>query len=604
MRVPGAGAPGAGSRGTRSAAGARHAAEPRRRAGGGNLRRDDLLAVRLPAWRSKLLLFTLFCAFGALTARVAYLQGGWKTPFLLHEGEQRYARTLLEAPTRGTIFDRNGVVLVSSVPARAVWVNPGDFSADGRQRAQLARLLDMSPEELHRHIANEDRSFVYLRRQLDPDVAQSIENLNIPGVHTARESRRFYTQGSATSQLLGFTDLGEHGLEGVEREYEPVLGGQTGLRHVIEDRLHHTIEDDWVREPVQGKDIALAIDDRIQYIAHAAVKQAAESNKAHAAAAVVLDARTGELLALANWPDFDPAHRRAIDPDQFRDRAVTDTFEPGSTLKPFSIATAIETGVVRPDTVIDTAPGRITVGGRTISDEHPHAALTVEQVVAKSSNVGTTKIALQMPAQALWETLTAVGFGQVPHTGLSGAVTGRLRPASTWKPVEQATIAYGYGISVSLLQLAHAYLVFARDGDIVPVSVLRMDAPAAPVQVISPATAAKMRHMLELATSDEGTAPAARIPGYRVAGKTGTARKLQDGHYVDSYVSSFVGFAPASDPRIVVAVMVDNPRAGRFFGGDVAAPAFGVIASGTLRALQVTPDGPAGQLAQATVPGG
>jgi cell division protein FtsI (penicillin-binding protein 3) len=601
MRVPGAGPLPAQGRGARRGAAAK--GEPRRRAGTGNIRRDDLLAVRLPAWRSKLLLFTLFCAFGALTARVVYLQGGWSTGFLLRQGEQRYARTLLEAPTRGTIFDRNGVVLAASVPARAVWANPDDFSADSHQRAQLAHLLDMSPEELRRRMANEDRSFVYLRRQLDPEIAQRIESLNIAGVHTARESRRQYTEGAVTSHLLGFTNVGEHGLEGVEREYEPVLGGQTGLRHVIEDRLHHTIEDDWVREPVQGKDIALAIDDRIQYIAHAAVKQAAESNNARAAAAVVLDARTGELLALANWPDFDPAQRGAIDPNQFRDRAVTDTFEPGSTLKPFSIATAIETGVVKPETVIDTAPGRITISGRTISDEHPHAALTVEQVVAKSSNVGTSKIALQMPAQAIWETLTAVGFGQVPHAGLSGAVTGRLRPASTWRPVEQATIAYGYGISVSLLQLAHAYLIFARDGDIVPVSVLRMDAPVVPVQVISPATAAKMRRMLELATSDEGTAPAARIPGYRVAGKTGTARKLQDGHYIDSYVSSFVGIAPASDPRIVVAVMVDNPRAGRFFGGDVAAPAFGVIAAGTLRAMQVTPDAPSGQLAQAA-PGG
>ncbi len=588
----------------RGGAGASRRRAAPRRAGTGNIRHDDLLAVRLSAWRSKMLLFGLFCAFGALTVRVVYLQGGWSTGFLLRQGEQRYARTLQETATRGTIYDRNGRVLASSVPARAVWVNPDDFSADGHQRSELARLLDMSPEELRRRMANEDRSFVYLRRQLDPEIAQRIENLNITGVHTLRESRRQYTDGAVTSHLLGFTNVAEQGLEGVEREYEPVLGGKAGLRHVIEDRLHHTIEDDWVHEPVQGRDLALAIDDRIQYIAHAAVKQAAEANNARAAAAVVLDARTGELLALANWPDFDPARRGTYEPNQFRDRAVTDTFEPGSTLKPFSIATAIQTGIVRPDTVIDTAPGRITISGRTISDEHPHAALTVEQVVAKSSNVGTTKIALQMPAQALWDTLTAVGFGQVPHAGLSGAVTGRLRPASTWKPVEQATIAYGYGISVSLLQLAHAYLVFARDGDIVPVSVLRMDTPATPVQVISPATAAKMRHMLEMATSDEGTAPAARIPGYRVAGKTGTARKLQDGRYVDAYVSSFVGFAPASDPRIVVAVMVDNPRAGRFFGGDVAAPAFGVIAAGTLRYLQVAPDAASGQLAQAAAPGG
>jgi cell division protein FtsI (penicillin-binding protein 3) len=602
MRAAGNGPLPGRERGRGGAGANRRAAEPRRRPGAGNIRREDLLAVRLPAWRSKLLLFGLFCAFGALTVRSVYLQGGGTTDFLKRKGDDVSARNLPEAPIRGTIHDRNGVPLASSVPAKAVWVNPDDFAADSRQRAQLVHLLAMSPEELHRKLA-ENRGFVYLRRQLDPDLATRVEQLKISGVHFLRESSRLYPEGPVMANLLGITNLGERGLEGIERAFETVLGGQPGMRHVVEDRLHHTIEDEWVHEPVQGKDISLAIDDRIQYIAHAAVKQAAEANNARAAAAVVLDARTGELLALANWPDFDPAHRGAVDPDQLRDRAVTDTFEPGSTLKPFSIATAVETGVVRPDTVIDTAPGRITVGGRTISDEHPHAALTVEQVVAKSSNVGTTKIALQMPAQAIWETLTAVGFGQVPHGGLSGAVPGRLRPASTWKPVEQATIAYGYGISVSLLQLAHAYLVFARDGDIVPVSVLRMDTPPTPVQVISPATAAKMRHMLEMATSDDGTAPAARIPGYRVAGKTGTARKMQDGHYVNAYVSSFVGIAPASDPRIVVAVMVDNPRAGKFFGGDVAAPAFGAIAAGTLRALQVTPD-TAGQLALAGAPAG
>ncbi|SPJ16788.1 transpeptidase involved in septal peptidoglycan synthesis (penicillin-binding protein 3) [Burkholderiales bacterium] len=567
-------------------------------------RRGDLLAVKLPAWRSKLLLFGLFCAFSALSLRVIYLQGGWSTGFLQRQGEARYARTLPEAPTRGTIFDRNGVVLASSVPARAIWANPDDFDANAKQKAQLARLLEMTPEDLRRRIANDDRSFVYLRRQLDPEVAQRIEALHISGVHSTKEFRRQYPEGPVTSHLLGFTNVGERGLEGVERQYEGMLGGQPGLRHLIEDRLGHTIEDDWLHEPVQGQDIALAIDDRIQYIAHAAVKQAAEANLAHAAAAVVLDARTGELLALANWPDFDPAHRAQFDLNQVRDRAVTDMFEPGSTLKPFSIATAIENGVVRPDTVIDTSPGHLTIGGRTITDAHPHAGLTVEQVVAKSSNVGTAKIALQMPAQTLWETLTAVGFGQVPQAGLSGAVSGRLRPASTWRPVEQATIAYGYGISVSLLQLAHAYLVFARDGDIVPVSVLRRSEPAASVQVLSPATAAMMRHMLELATSDEGTAPAARIQGYRVAGKTGTARKMQDKRYTDTYISSFVGFAPASNPRIVVAVMVDDPRAGRYYGGDVAAPVFGAIAAGTLRAMQVTPDAPAMQVAQAAVPGG
>jgi cell division protein FtsI (penicillin-binding protein 3) len=584
---------GADARG--SAAGARHAAP--------NKSRGGLLHVQLPAWRSKMLLFSLFGAFGALAARVVYLQGGWNTGFLQRQGEARYARTLAEAPTRGTIFDRNGVVLAASVPARAVWANPDDFDASAGQRAELAHVLGMLPDELRRRVANEDRSFVYLRRQLDPEVAARVEALHISGVHTAKEYRRQYPEGSVTAHLLGYTNVAEQGLEGVERAYEGTLGGRPGLRHVIEDRLGHTIEDDWLHEPVQGQDIALAIDDRIQYMAHAAVKQALQANQARAAAAIVLDARTGEILAMSNSPDFDPAQRAHFDPNQVRNRCVTDTFEPGSTLKPFSIATAIENGVVRPETVIDTAPGRITVGGRTISDDHPHEALTVEQVLAKSSNVGTTKIALQMPAQSLWETLTAVGFGQAPQAGLSGAVTGRLRPASTWRPVEQATIAYGYGISVSLLQLAHAYLIFARDGDILPVSLLRMSTPATAVPVFSPATAAKVRHMLEMATSNEGTAPAARIPGYRVAGKTGTARKLRDGRYTDAYVSSFVGFAPASDPRIVVAVMVDEPRAGRFYGGDVAAPVFGAIAAGALSTLQVAPDAPSAQVALAA-PGG
>ncbi len=579
----------------RGAARQRHAAP--------NKSRGGLLHVQLPAWRSKVLLFSLFCAFGALGARVVYLQGGWNTGFLKKQGDARYARTFTEEPTRGTIFDRNGAVLAASVPARAVWANPDDFDASAGQRAELAHLLGMAPDELRRRVANEDRSFVYLRRQLDPEVAERVEALHISGVHTAKEYRRQYPEGSVTAHLLGYTNVAEQGLEGVERAYEGTLGGRPGLRHLIEDRLGHTIEDDWIHEPVQGQDIALAIDDRIQYIAHAAVKQALLANDAQAAAAVVLDARTGEILAMSNSPGFDPAQRAHFDANQVRNRAVTDTFEPGSTLKAFSIATAIENGVVRPETVIDTAPGRITVGGRTISDDHPHEALTVEQVLAKSSNVGTTKIALQMPAQSLWETLTAVGFGQAPQAGLSGAVTGRLRPASTWRPVEQATIAYGYGISVSLLQLAHAYLVFARDGDILPVSLLRMSTPAAAVPVFSPATAAKVRRMLEMATSNEGTAPAARIAGYRVAGKTGTARKLRDGRYIDAYVSSFVGFAPVSDPRIVIAVMIDEPRAGRFYGGDVAAPVFGAIAAGALRALQVAPDAPSAQVALAA-PGG
>jgi cell division protein FtsI (penicillin-binding protein 3) len=370
---------------------------------------------------------------------------------------------------------------------------------------------------------------------------------------------------------------------------------------VIKDRLGRVVEDDWLREPLDGRDLVLALDNRLQYIATMALRQTVEQHNAKAGAAVVLDVHTGEVLALANWPSFDPNVRNdqrktRWQPDTLRNRVITDTFEPGSTLKPFSVAAAMDAGLVRPEQRIQTAPGHIMVGGRRISDTHPHELLTVEQVVAKSSNVGTVKITLDMPAEQLWNTYAGVGFGQAPAAralGFQGAVAGRLRPYKTWRPVEQATIAYGYGVSVSLLQLARAYTAFARDGDVVPVSLMKLDAPPAGAQVMKPETARAMRRMLELAVSDEGTAPQARIAGYRVAGKTGTARKLKDGQYVNAYVASFAGFAPASDPRIVVAVMIDEPGGGRFYGGDVAAPVFAQIAAGSLRTLQVPPDGPA-----------
>jgi cell division protein FtsI (penicillin-binding protein 3) len=558
---------------------------------GGTARRRDPLALRLPAWRSRLMLGMLFLAFASLSVRALILQGGgWWTRFLIHKGEEVYARNLPEPAVRGAILDRNGVVIASSVPMREIAVRTGDFEDTPANLARLAAGIGMNAGELHRRVDGVERASVTLAHGIDPVRAQGIELLAIPGVYTVGEYQRQYPEGPVTSHLAGFTGSGERGIEGIEREFDDTLQGRPGMRHVIEDRMGRVVDSYWVRPPVQGRDLTLAIDDRIQYLAHAAVRRAAEANSARAAAAVVLDARTGELLALANWPGFDPAHRTALSQDRVRDRAVTDTFEPGSTLKPFSIATAIEAGLVTPWTVIDTSPGRIVVDGRTISDEHPHGVLTVEQVLAKSSNVGTTRIALGLPAQALWDTLAGVGFGQPPHAGLSGEVAGRLRPAASWKPVEQATIAYGYGVSVSLLQLAHAYLAFARDGDIVPVSVLRRTEPPQGVRVFRPETVQKMRRMLELATSDEGTAPAARIPGYRVAGKTSTARKLRDGRYTDAHIAAFAGFAPASDPRIVVAVMVDEPSGTHYHGGDVAAPVFAAIASGTLRALQVAPD--------------
>ncbi len=555
--------------------GGRRARKRRSAADSGPGPANPLLAVRLPAWRSRMLLFALFCV---------YLQGGLSTQFLQRQGEARYARTLDVAATRGTITDRNGVVLASSVPARGIWAIPDDVATGKRDLAQLARLLEVPSTELRRRLAADDRSFVYLKRQVEPDIAQRVESFNLAGIHTSREFRRLYPEGAITAQLLGFTDVEDRGQDGIELAFERTLAGRHGLRRLIKDRLGRAVEDDWVREPVEGRDIQLSIDNRIQYIAFSALRTAVEDHQAEGGSIVVLDVASGEILALTNWPSFDPARRDRMQPQRVRNRAVSDTFEPGSTIKPFSIATALEAGVVTPQSTVETAPGWIRIGGRTISDTSSHGLLTVEQVLAKSSNVGTAKIALQLPAQALWDTMTAVGFGQAPRAGLTGAVAGRLRPPGSWREIEQATISYGYGGSVSLL-------------DIVPVSVMHSESPAPPVPVLRPQTAQALRRMLELAAGEEGTAASARVSGYRVAGKTGTARKLRDGRYSDAYVASFVGFAPASNARVVIAVMIDDPHRGRYYGGDVAAPVFAQVVAGTLRALQVAPQAPALALA-------
>jgi cell division protein FtsI (penicillin-binding protein 3) len=552
---------------------------------------NPLLTVALPAWRSKLMLFVLFVAFVALTGRAFYLMGGVSTGFLQRQGEARYARTLDIPATRGRITDRNGVVLASSVPARAVWAIPDDVDATPEQLTTLARLLQMSVGELRRKLADEDRTFVYLRRQVDADIADRIAALKVAGIHSTREFKRHYPEGATHAHVIGFTNVEDRGQEGIELAHERQLAGRAGSRRVIKDRLGRVVEDAWLREPVDGTDLALSIDNRIQYIAHTALKNALDKHRAKAGAAIVFDVKTGEVLALANLPSFDPNLRGKLAGDAIRNRVLTDTFEPGSTMKPFSIAAALEAGKVKTDTRIQTAPGRLTIGNRTIGDAHVHGVLTVEEVVAKSSNVGTAKIALDLPPQILWNAYTGVGFGQAPRLDFPGAVAGRLRPAKTWRPIEQATISYGHGVSVTLAQLARAYSVFASDGLLAPLTLLKADTSAAPVRAMSPETARAIRKMLEMAVGPEGTAPAARVAGYRVAGKTGTAYKIKNGQYVREYVASFVGFAPVSDPRIVVAVMIDEPI-GAHYGGQVAAPVFAQISASALRTLQVAPDAP------------
>ena len=552
---------------------------------------NPLLTVALPAWRSKLMLFVLFAAFAALGGRLFYLMGGVSTGFLQRQGEARYARTLDIPATRGRITDRNGVVLASSVPARALWAIPDDVDATPEQLSALARALQLNVAELKRRLADDDRTFVYLRRQVDAEVADRIAAMQLAGIHSTREFKRHYPEGATNAHVIGFTNVEDRGQEGIELAHERLLAGRAGSRRVIKDRLGRVVEDAWLREPFDGRDLALSIDNRIQYIAHAALKGALDKSRAKAGAAIVFDVKTGEVLALANLPSFDPNLRGKLAGDAIRNRVLTDTFEPGSTMKPFAIAAALEAGKIKPDTRIQTAPGRLTIGNRTIGDAHPHGILTVEEVVAKSSNVGTAKIALELPAQKLWDAYTSVGFGQAPRLDFPGAVAGRLRPAKTWRPIEQATISYGHGVSVTLVQLARAYSVFASDGLLVPLTLLKSDGSATPVRAVSPQTAQSVRKMLEMAVGPEGTAPLARVPGYRVAGKTGTAYKIKNGQYVREYVASFVGFAPVSDPRIVVAVMIDEP-AGAHYGGQVAAPVFAQITVNALRTLQVAPDAP------------
>jgi len=553
---------------------------------------SPVLQLRLPAWRSRLMALLILACFGVLLGRSFYLQI-LNTDFLQEKGDSRYRRDLEISASRGRVADRNGDVLAISTPMKSVWAIPADAKLTPPQTQQLAKLLETDAKELSRKLAS-DKSFVFLQRQIPPDVAEKVAALKLPGIGQNKEYRRFYPTGEMTAHMVGFTGVDDKGLEGVELAYQSQLLGHPGSRSVIKDRRGQIVEDvGSIKSPQDGKDIRLALDSKIQYLAYSQLKQAVTDNKAKAGGAVVIDAKTGEILALANWPTYNPNNREHLSGAQLRNRAVTDTFEPGSTLKPFTIAQALESGKVRFDTIIDCAPGRMTIGTATISDAHPHGALTVAQVIQKSSNVGAAKIAATLSPQQMWEMFDAVGFGQVSRLGFPGEVGGRLRPWKTWRPIEQATMSYGHGISVSLMQLARAYTVFARDGDLIPFSLMRSDAlPLNGTQVFSQQTAREVRAMLEMAVQAGGTAPKAQIPGYRVAGKTGTAYKLEGGQYAKKYVASFVGFAPASDPRLIVAVMIDEPGGAQHYGGDVAGPVFAGVMGGALRTLGIAPDVP------------
>ena len=564
----------------------------RRRSGRGHrFAESPVLQLALQGWRSRMLGLLLMGAFAALIGRAFYLQI-FNSDFLQEKGESRYRRDIEVSASRGKIVDRNGDMLAVSTPMKTVWAIPADartMTAD--QKRQLAALLEMSLRELDAKIG-QDKTFTFVKRQVPPETAARVAALKLPGVHQEREFRRFYPTGDMTAHIVGFTGVDDKGLEGVELAFQQDLLGRAGSRSVIRDRRGNIIEDvGALKAPQDGQDIRLALDSKLQYIAYSQLRAAVEEHKAKAGGIVVIDARNGEVLALANWPTYNPNNRENLSGAQLRNRALTDTFEPGSTLKPFAAALALDKGKFKPESIINCAPGKLTIGSATISDAHPHGALTVNQVIQKSSNVGVTKMALTLPPEDMWGMLDAVGFGRLPRLGFPGEVAGRLRPWKNWRPIEQATMSYGHGISVSLIQLARAYTVFARDGDLIPLSLIKTEGePVRGVQVFSPQTARDMRLMLEMAAGPGGTAPKAQVPGYRVAGKTGTAHKLEGGAYVNKYVSSFVGFAPVSDPRLIIAVMIDEPSAGKHYGGAVAAPVFAQVAGASLRTLGVQPD--------------
>jgi cell division protein FtsI (penicillin-binding protein 3) len=532
-------------------------------------------------------------AFLVLLGRALYLQV-LNDDFLQQKGESRYARVLELPAHRGMITDRNGEPLAVSTPVESVWASPVDARLSAGQRRQLARLLGMDEREIGRRLAERDREFVYLKRHLPPDTSAQVVQLALPGIALKREYRRYYPDGEVTAHLLGFTDVDDRGQEGLELAYQDWLSGQPGSRRVIKDRLGQVVEDaQSVRAPVEGRDLALSIDRKLQYLAYRELKAAVIQHRAKAGGIVAIDVRTGEVLAMANVPAYNPNNRTQFDVRRARNRAVTDLFEPGSTLKPFTVAAALEARVVRPQTMVQTAPGYLIVGDATIHDAHPEGILSVSQVIQKSSNVGAAKLALSIPREQLWSVLSAAGFGSAPKTGFPGEVSGRLRDYQRWRPIEQATMSYGHGISVSLLQLARAYTIFATDGVLQPLTLLKREQPAAGTHVISAGTALAVRTMLESVTQAGGTAVRAQVIGYRVAGKTGTAHKLVAGAYApDLYVSSFVGLAPASAPRLLVAVMIDEPGGEEYYGGVVAAPVFSAVMSEALRMRAVPPDAP------------
>jgi cell division protein FtsI (penicillin-binding protein 3) len=550
---------------------------------------SPLLASKTPPWRSKFVVALVGLGSCVLVARAVSIQIV-DNEFYLAQGEKRYAYQQELQASRGRITDRNGALLATSVPVPSVWAIPKDVQATREQKRELARLLGLPIADVEKKLGDRNARFAWLKRQIDDKTWQQIAKLGIKGIHESREFKRKYPEGEAAAHVIGFTDVDDHGQEGVELSFQDHLQGKDGSRMVVKDRLGRVVEDIGNKvAATDGRDLQLTIDAKVQYFAYQHIKQAVVEHKAKGGSVVVLDAQTGEVLALANYPSYDPAERRNVNVEQLRNRAATDIFEPGSTMKPFIAGISIDSGRVTPATVLDTGP--FAVSGYAVTDTHPKPTMSVTEIVQKSSNIGAARMAMQLPAQDMWQLYSSLGFGTKPELSFPGVASGKLWPAKAWKPVDQSRLAYGYGLSASLLQMARSYTVFSHDGAIIPVTMVKQDEPPQGERVFKPETARALRGMLQLAAGPEGTGPLAQTMGYSVGGKSGTARKQEgDGYARDKYRSWFVGLSPIDQPRIIVAVMVDEPSAGKYYGGTVAAPVFSRVVAQTLRAQGVSPN--------------
>lgn len=515
--------------------------------------------------------------------------------FLQHQGDARYLRDITIPADRGVITDRHGDPLAISTPVASVWAQPADLATARDRWAELARLLKLPMGQLERKLgARMDKEFVYLKRHITPELAEQVMALAIPGVSLQREYRRYYPLGEVTSHIVGFTDIDDNGQEGIELMMNEQLRGTPGSKRVIKDRLGRIVENvESIREPRPGQELSLSVDRRIQYLAYRELLGAVQRHQARGGSAVVLDVQSGEVLAMVNQPAYNPNNRKALSAERLRNRAVTDVFEPGSTVKPFTVAAALESGKFRPSTMVDTSPGSLKLANFTIRDIKDYGKIDVSTVIQKSSNVGASRIALELQPNQLWEQFVQVGFGYDTGSGFPGEAAGLMNAYQDWRKVERATVSYGYGLSVTALQLTRAYAALANNGVLRPASFLKLqpDETQAGSQVISPQVASAVRDMLERVVQQGGTGTRAAVNGYRIAGKTGTVRKVSSsGYNEDNYLAVFAGFAPASRPRLAMVVMVDRPEAGEYYGGVVAAPVFSRVMEGALRLMDIAPD--------------